>query len=450
MCNRIILWVGRARRKFIISFVFFALISSPPSHASFDPKVLIGCSRVNFLFAVDYLLYQGFDPNFCTFEGETALKVAAARGHSVVIDHLINRGAVLEDSNENFMYGATALFVAIKFGHEQVARQLIEKGASLSVKTLNGETLLHALMGSPTFGDEASVERFVDLLMTAEHSSLEEVDSMGNTPLHTAVDAKNLIGIKVLIKKKVNVNLLNLWGDTPLLLACRESSFDLVSVLLQARARVDDVNRDGDSPLILSARRRDRQSVQALLEGGAPRDHRNNSGEDAYIVALIENDLDILQLLLSYAVNPKGSGRNSPLNVLLANSPPLNKKRDVKKGIGILIENGVSPSSIDEDGNTALHVAAQFGNVEGVETLLKVEQALELLGSVNKAGHTPLVEASHQGRVEIVKLLLKAGAPIDLMGGEMELAIRLAESNGNTEIVRLLEERQHSLQDEWR
>ena len=76
---------------------------------------------------------------------------------------------------------------------------------------------------------------------------------------------------------------------------------------------------------------------------------------------------------------------------------------------------GLSPTSPDKDGNTALHVAVQGGHADAVALLI---QAGGDVNATDKHGNGPLWTAGYEAskataseaRVSIVTMLLKAGA----------------------------------------
>ena len=88
-----------------------------------------------------------------------------------------------------------------------------------------------------------------------------------------------------------------------------------------------------------------------------------------------------------------------------------------------------------DNGNAALHLAAQNGNKKKVAKLIKSRAKID---AVDGNQHTPLHLAVEYGHTDVVKLLLKAEADVNLANRYGWTALRRAVLNGHGEIVELL------------
>lgn len=76
--------------------------------------------------------------------------------------------------------------------------------------------------------------------------------------------------------------------------------------------------------------------------------------------------------------------------------------------INVLLMAGVSSAEVDEDGQTALHVAVANGHVEAAERLSRADPCLEM-GVLDKYLMTPLHLACEDGLPDMVAMLLSRG-----------------------------------------
>jgi len=99
--------------------------------------------------------------------------------------------------------------------------------------------------------------------------------------------------------------------------------------------------------------------------------------------------------------------------------------------------NAAINADVDEDGNAALHRAAEEGNTAEVRRILAIPGV-----DVNLKGKwegTPLLWASNKGHVEVVKVLLAApGIDVNKADKDGQTPLYLASKEGHTEVVKLL------------
>jgi ankyrin repeat protein len=106
-----------------------------------------------------------------------------------------------------------------------------------------------------------------------------------------------------------------------------------------------------------------------------------------------------------------------------------------------LIEGQSSCNKGDENGRTALHIAAASGNVEMVNLLLQNGAVVDVMSS---SGQTALLEAVYMGHYDIADALLQRGANTEAQNPRGWTAVHLAASWNHADILKLLiEKRAH-------
>jgi len=245
---------------------------------------------------------------------------------------------------------------------------------------------------------------------------INEMDSKGNTALHTAALVNDPDLVRFLLFKGANPDLKNFDGDTPLHIAIKNDCKDCAYLLSAEKSNI--FSRDGNG----------KTALQVALE----------KGERYYGIVINQNTGNLLdennRNLVHYVIETENE---TALRYCIKNNIPLSYidvdgytplklayKKNSEKGItlaSMLLMAGCTPERSEygyfedcmktrnvsirfDDGQTPLHYAAIYGHTAIAEYLLKngaSTQAKDILGS------TPLHEAVRYGNTAIVKLLLK-------------------------------------------
>ena len=102
----------------------------------------------------------------------------------------------------------------------------------------------------------------------------------------------------------------------------------------------------------------------------------------------------------------------------------------------ILLAKGANPLVVNDDGFTALHLAAEAGKLATLAVLLYTHADLHAKKSF--CGLTPLHLAAQDGRFEIVRVLVKAGADVRAQGPSGHTALHMATHARHVETVKAL------------
>ena len=100
-----------------------------------------------------------------------------------------------------------------------------------------------------------------------------------------------------------------------------------------------------------------------------------------------------------------------------------------------LLESGRPPNLPDDNGETALHYAAQLGDRRMVQALLYYKAAVD---PRDQFGNTPLHWAAQRGDTAILQMLIDAKAGIDPQNKQGVTPLMMAAKAGQGQAVRLL------------
>ena len=212
-----------------------------------------------------------------------------------------------------------------------------------------------------------------------------------------------------------------------------------------------------------AAQARDALAINAFLDAGINPNAQNSEGRTVLISAAARGELDVVNLLLSRGanVNIKDNrgytalahaleARYPEVEEALLNSPKLDPNvggllerpillayvwRDNKKATERLLALGANVNLRDKDGDTALHGAAETGNVEIMRMLLDKGASPD---TRNNQGGTPLMWAAVFGNDDAARLLLSRGANPSLKDNDGITALQWAERNNRTSTVSVL------------
>lgn len=191
-------------------------------------------------------------------------------------------------------------------------------------------------------------------------------------------------------------------GITPLMALSfdqGEAAMEKGLMLLKAGADPSLPGRNGDTPLHLAARNGPAAWVKALLEAGAQ-------------------------------VNASNMRGDTPLMMFFRNRPEV----AVEKA-DMLLKAGADAAVVNKCGETALHLAAKYGQVLMVEVLLEAGMEVNI---PDLDGNTILHLAADYGSGILVQALLSAGADPTRANKRGETALHLAVKYGQTSLTKSL------------
>ncbi len=318
--------------------------------------VLMTAARTGNAAAVRVLLDHGADANAREAQlGETALMWAASENHASVVTLLVGRGAQVNARSTTASFAKdrfglegvltilphgswTPLMYAARDGGVDAARALLKAGADLNAVDPDGTSaLVLAIMNAHYDTANAILEAGADPNVA---------DKTGMAALYAAVDMSSLGEVYGMPPRKVNDALMP--TDLIARLLAKGAVVDArltTAALTRNHTPGEPLLGTGTTPLMRAARNGDYAAVKLLLAADADPSLRQPKGTNALMMAA-------------------GLGRG--LGVF---AKDVGLESDLFKAAQLLVDRGVDVNLANDDGITALHLAAQAG-LDSVVTLL--------------------------------------------------------------------------------
>jgi len=286
-------------------------------------------------------------------------------------------------------------------------------------------------------------------------------------------------------------------GQTALMMLAQRGLVDTVRFLIEKGADIHAADEEGRTALMLSAEKGHVDTVRLLIEKGADDIHATDEGGQTALMLAIDwrtgihtNTVDTVRLLIEKGADVNGAAEGS---LLMSGRRRTALMMAAQQGlvdiVRLLIEKGADIHAADEEGRTALMMAAMYfdlddiaqrGNVDTVRLLIEkgadihatddrgqtammlaverssgihihtntvrllIEKGGADVNATDDRGRTALMMSAQRGLVDISRLLIEKGAEVNAADEEGRTAMMLAverSSGMNIDTVRLLIEK---------
>lgn len=228
-----------------------------------------------------------------------------------------------------------------------------------------------------------------------------EINDNGESLLHLAIKANNLMAMKLILECGANINLKKEGFDYPVAYAVLNRRYEAVQFLIEHGC---ELKQDDNYSCIYAASMRCKKTLELLLKSGANVSVKDYDGCNAARWAAQENALNCMRLLLKYhcPINIVDNYDQTPLYVAASENHLLMVQLLLKHGADVDLTGDVTPFGI----------ACSFGFFEICTVLLKAGANVNFK---DKEGRTPLFYAFVKQDINSITFLLNHGASSDVV-----------------------------------
>lgn len=353
----------------------------------------------------DVLLANGADIHEVNRDGANALLLISSHlGEDLtMVDYFIEKGIERSATDQ---YGNGLFNYAARKGNIALMKKAVEWGLPyLEKNQKGGNAVLFASRGYRSYTNGKAVYQYLEDLGLP----INVKTKAGETPLHNiALRVQDMDLFQFFIDRGVDINQADGAGNTLLLNAVRGGNTDIARAFIPKVADINHQNADGFSALTYAVRRADARLMEDLLKAGADIQVKDEQGNN--LVAHLfdtfragqERSFDqILSLMTDRAVDLKATqaGGNTLLHLAV--------EQQQKFLVGQAIEAGVDLNAKNDNGLTAMHLAA-----------MKAKNPDILLFLIEKGADKDIKTDFEESVLDLAKeneMLNKAGFNLDIL-----------------------------------
>ena len=366
---------------------------------------------------------------------QTVLRKACNDGHVDVVAYLTSLSSC--DVNEQDELGTTPLMGACLYGHGGVVETLLKHPKiKVGLKNEDGDNAFAHLFRYDETRAEARLQITKLLSSHTPTGQLNETNAMGRTVVMDAASFGDVESLKILLERSdCDLHFAGHdCGMEPVVDAAMRGHVNVVSMMSE---RPDfDLHKkyDNGNSLLFYAESID--LMKFLVAQGLDPHATNDRGETLLMLKTSSDDINLFKYLVEDLECDTNAVDNEGMSVFLW-AASSGKEEVVKYMIEECSADILSKSTT---GDTCLILASQaYEGCATIEFLLQQESAIDMINHQNDDGSTALMSAAEGGELEVVQALLRNSlCDRTLHNSSGKTAKMIAEEEGHDDIVAIL------------
>ena len=360
------------------------------------------------------------------------------------------KGTLAEIGNYTTTHLKTKLRVLTTAGFEKKDRKkLVTRGV---VGISRGRTELHKAA-------YLNQKNRLHVLIQQKKIDIDVRDNLNNTPLLTALKARNTESAKILLQNGAAPNVSNKFNESPLGVAITIPDNSLVKTLIEHGADLNGSTKM--NPALQVIMKNNPEALEILLTHGAnPSIFIKQQGKNLFLAA-IRSHSDVFDIFIKHGIKPNPKDFNHLIKEAVENNNPDAAEFFVKNGfdpgshqyidsilmrttikksndvLEVLLKHGADPNARSErySYHAPIHIAARKNNIQVVDLLLKYGADPNIL---TQNGSTPLLKALKAKNPQLTKKLLDHGADPNISDKAHETPLHRASGRLDNGSLKLL------------
>ncbi|XP_071104800.1 serine/threonine-protein phosphatase 6 regulatory ankyrin repeat subunit B-like [Haliotis cracherodii] len=375
----------------------------------------------------DLLVLEGADLSLTDRYQSDCLMLACEGGNVSIVKHLLSL-KTFDINRRGGRSKQTAVLMAAERGHSDVYNLLVLEGADLSLTDrYNRDCLMLACEGG-----DVSIVKHLLFLKTCDINRRGVLEKQ--TAVMMAAERRLSDVYNILVLEGADLSLTDRYNRDCLMLACEGGDVSIVKHLLSLKTF--DINRRGvlekQTAVMMAAERGHYDVYNLLVLEGADLSLTDRKNRDCLMLACEGGNVSIVKHLLTlntFDINRRRALWKQTAAMMAA-----------EKGhceMFDLVLGGADLSLTDEDNSDCLMLACKRGNASTVKHLLSLKTF-----DINRRGRwskqTAVMMAAQRGHYDVYDLLVVEGADLSLTDKDNRDCLMLACEGGNVSIVKHL------------